>query len=386
MINEKAFIFPFEDKNWVSKFLIGGLLILVSYVIPIIPLVFVFGYIIRAMRHTIETGESRLPEWENWTDLGVKGVLGALIYFIYLLPGLVLLFGSLASFGLSIAMNTSIPSDMGYAITAPISVVGKLLLLLGIAALAAAVLVLLVGWLMTPIAIARFAATEEVSAALDVAKVWAIIRAQLENFIITWAVYLGLGYVSSMLYTLIYYTVCCCILIPFLSAPISLYLLIFSMTLFARVYREGVKRLPGEPLLLSTRADSVEQAAPGKIEEKPSESRRETEDAQARHKGSSLPPAKEEQAEKAPRETTVTPKTEERKASGQGASSYERTINELEISSRVERLLLENGFVTIGQLLRSLEKDETELLDIKGFGTKALEELKTQLKAKGFLK
>jgi DNA-directed RNA polymerase alpha subunit len=67
------------------------------------------------------------------------------------------------------------------------------------------------------------------------------------------------------------------------------------------------------------------------------------------------------------------------------APTDEISIGALGVSPRVERLLLENGFVTVGQVTRSLEKDEVELSEIKGFGAKSLEELRSQLRAKGFL-
>ena len=130
MIDEQAFTFPFKDRKWGSKFVIGSLLILVGYVIPIIPLIFVAGYVIRSMRHTVDTGASSLPEWDDWADLGVKGILCAVLSFIYLLPGLVLLAGASVLFFLNIFLGISNTSDVGWALAFPVSLLAKLSLVL----------------------------------------------------------------------------------------------------------------------------------------------------------------------------------------------------------------------------------------------------------------
>ena len=101
MISEQAFAFPFKDKIWLNKFLIGTALVLAGFFIPIIPTLFVWGYLVRLMRDIIDTGEARMPEWDRWEDLGLKGIYYLLISFIYVLPGLVLVVGTIALFALS---------------------------------------------------------------------------------------------------------------------------------------------------------------------------------------------------------------------------------------------------------------------------------------------
>jgi hypothetical protein len=373
VVNERAFFFPFKDRDWLSKFLIGSLFILASWVIPIIPLVFVFGYTIQTMRRTIQAGEGQLPAWQDWAGLGMKGVLCLVLYFIYCLPGLVLLAGAVASFVLSLAVNGLTPDDASRLITSPMVLLARLLLLIAAAALAGSLLALLAGSLAAPVAAARLAATGELRAALEIDRIWAIVRSQAGNFVLAWAVYLGLIYVSSMLYAMLYYTICCCILVPIISAPVSFYMLVFAAALFALVYREGEKTLATGPLYLLSDAGS------GPVAEPTPTAPDNRDDAQKTDVTASPVSVGGEQERETSREV------QEFKISDRGTPSYEVTISELELSPRVERLLLENGFVTVGQLLRSLERDESELLEIKGFGRKALEELRTQLQVRGFI-
>jgi len=270
MVHEQAFTFPFKDRKWGNKFVIGSLLILVGYVIPIIPLIFVAGYIIRSMRHTVETGASSLPEWDDWADLGVKGILCALLNFIYLLPGLALLAGAAVLFFLNIFLGMSNTSDIGWAVAFPMTVLAKLSLVLSIMIAFAAVLFLIAGTLLIPIALARLAASGELSAALDIGRIWAIVRAQFWDFVLVWALYYGIGSLAAMIYGLLVKTVCCCVFVPIISAPISLYLMIFGMTLFARVYREGISVTSDAPLLLPDKtADREEMTQNALAEEEP---------------------------------------------------------------------------------------------------------------------
>jgi large subunit ribosomal protein L21 len=58
-------------------------------------------------------------------------------------------------------------------------------------------------------------------------------------------------------------------------------------------------------------------------------------------------------------------------------------IEELDLPSRVAGALLGAGLETVGDLL---EKEDEELLAIKGFGAKSLEQVRAALKDKGFTK
>jgi len=60
-------------------------------------------------------------------------------------------------------------------------------------------------------------------------------------------------------------------------------------------------------------------------------------------------------------------------------------ISILEIGSRYESILIEAGFETLGDILKSLdEKGDIELLGVKGIGRKSLIDIKKGLRALGF--
>ncbi len=75
---------------------------------------------------------------------------------------------------------------------------------------------------------------------------------------------------------------------------------------------------------------------------------------------------------------------EERKRREEERTSPEIAIEDLELKTRVENLLLEEGFEQVGDVLERLEEGEESLTDIRGFGLKALADLKKTLRARGY--
>ncbi len=63
---------------------------------------------------------------------------------------------------------------------------------------------------------------------------------------------------------------------------------------------------------------------------------------------------------------------------------YETNIEDLDLSVRAFNCLKRAGITKVGEILERLERDEEELLAIRNFGQKSLDELKGNLEAKGF--
>lgn len=65
---------------------------------------------------------------------------------------------------------------------------------------------------------------------------------------------------------------------------------------------------------------------------------------------------------------------------------YDTPIEQLDLSVRVFNSLKRTGITKVGEMLEMLDRGEETMLAIRNFGEKSLDELKTQLRAKGFLK
>jgi len=72
------------DEDSVKKQLLGGLILGLS--IFIIPGVFLYGYMIQILKDTETRPLKKYPEWTNWGDLFINGLLGIVIYLIVIIP------------------------------------------------------------------------------------------------------------------------------------------------------------------------------------------------------------------------------------------------------------------------------------------------------------
>jgi len=80
-----SFTYMLKQDGSITKLLIGGVLML----IPILGWACVGGYALRTMR-AIADGERTLPEWTDWGDLFVKGLLAWVVSIAFDVPGLIL--------------------------------------------------------------------------------------------------------------------------------------------------------------------------------------------------------------------------------------------------------------------------------------------------------
>ncbi len=75
---------------------------------------------------------------------------------------------------------------------------------------------------------------------------------------------------------------------------------------------------------------------------------------------------------------------EDQQAKEEGKVSPDRSVQVLELGTRVENALEEAGVKTIADVLERLEGGEKALLDISGFGRKSLIDLKKALRQQGY--
>lgn len=86
-------------------------------------------------------------------------------------------------------------------------------------------------------------------------------------------------------------------------------------------------------------------------------------------------------------EETFLPVEEEEEEEGTIPNEiYDTPIEQLDLSVRVFNSLKRTGITKIGEMLDMLERGEETMLAIRNFGEKSLDELRQQLRTKGFLK
>jgi hypothetical protein len=174
---KRALSFMTQDPQWIAKVGIGTLVSLV----PILNFA-AMGYRLDVIRNVYFGREFPLPEWDNFGDKFVRGLLLAVVQFLWSLPLLVLLC-PLYIVAFATGLATPEGQDPGAGVGFAFACIGLL------AALGS---VLLVPFVMT--AEARYAVTNNFSEALP-GPVWRELRGNFRPWlqVILFAVAFGLG-------------------------------------------------------------------------------------------------------------------------------------------------------------------------------------------------
>ena len=239
---KRFFKFPFEGQDWQKRFVIGVALILVSFFIPVIPQIFVFGYIVQVMRLAIEGKPLMLPEWDDWGKLGVDGLRYGVVSLAFMLPGFLVYFGGM---GLYMVSAMVLPMSMqmmehgrGNFAVIPLFFVGSMLIMF--LSIFLGMILVLLGAIPLPVALSHFVVKDQVGAAFRFREWWKVLWRNKLSYFIAWVVVGGLFAVLYMGMMLLYSTMIFCILIPVLSAPLLFYLMLVKATVFGETYRESV--------------------------------------------------------------------------------------------------------------------------------------------------
>ncbi len=105
----KAFGFVTEDEEWVSKILLGGVILL----IPIFGGLVLFGYMIKTARNVMEGHTRPLPRWENFGDLCLRGLYMFVIQLAYMLPLIILYIIAIVGIGVVGSSSDADPDVVG---------------------------------------------------------------------------------------------------------------------------------------------------------------------------------------------------------------------------------------------------------------------------------
>ncbi len=180
----KAFTFVFDDERWMTKVLIGGLVGL----IPFVGQFLVQGYMLEVARNVAQGATQPLPEWDDWGTKIVRGLMAAIISFLYSLPLLLLaciiLFPTML---IGSAMSNG-GGDGGGAIA-----------MLGTFCFAfVAIIYSLAMMLVIPAALVRYAVTDDFMAALAFGEIFSMVRSHLGTFLMAWLAALIAGFIAPL--------------------------------------------------------------------------------------------------------------------------------------------------------------------------------------------
>lgn len=101
----EAFTYQFKDKQWVNKFLLGSLFVLLSFFL--IPIPFLIGYMLQNIRNIIKKVENPMPEWKNLGRMYMDGLKFFVYLLGYMIPVLLIIFIMIFGMIMSALMDDS---------------------------------------------------------------------------------------------------------------------------------------------------------------------------------------------------------------------------------------------------------------------------------------
>ena len=216
-----AFSYVFEDEDWVKKLAIASVLCLT--VIGIIP---VLGWGLEVIRRVIKEEPEPLPDWSEFGQYFVKGILVVLVVFIYSLP--IIVVGSCNAGAGTLLGNTGedLATPAIWILTMCLSCL-YIIYGLGIS-------------LVVPAALGNYAASGEFGSVFKLGKIFKIVKDNLGNY--------GLVFLGMLLSNIIapLGTVACGIGLAVTTA----YAILFNSHLIGQAYKVAAPggELPAEPI------------------------------------------------------------------------------------------------------------------------------------------
>ena len=102
----QIFLFPVKDAEARKYFLIGCVVSLAAFIIPVIPYLVLFGYAARIVKQIFNNESPHMIAWDDWGEMFKDGARMLGVRMIYSLPILILVIPlMLAGIGMPIVME-----------------------------------------------------------------------------------------------------------------------------------------------------------------------------------------------------------------------------------------------------------------------------------------
>ena len=233
------FIFPFQDQASRKHFLIGCLICLASFIIPILPWLVVSGYGAILIRQVLQEEKPRLVPWANWEALLKDGARLFGIRLIYSSPLILLMIPIfLLSFAFPLfpafAQNGDSHNMGTFFLVYMMAMTGLFILIMPLS--------LAVG-LIVPAAEIHVIAKDDFAAGFQVKEWWAIFKKNWGGFVVAMAILYGVMMVMSFGMQIMMFTLVLMCLLPLFLPAVSMYYTIVQYVAFAQAYKDGRDRL-----------------------------------------------------------------------------------------------------------------------------------------------
>lgn len=236
-------LYPFRDSTARKNFLIASLLMFGNFIIPILPMLMLMGYVARIMRQIIdEKREPSMPEWDDWNTFLTDGLRIWGFRMVITLPLLVLMFGGMGLYFIFLILGAS---QSNSHTTSPLIFAGLLVFLIVMAVFM--VLAIPLG-VVSMVGSAHVVAKKSFSAGFAFREWGQIFVKNIGTFIIYYLIAMAVSFVLVFALQILYITIIFICLVPFIFPMVMAYMFLIQDALFAQAYAQGRDMLtPAEP-------------------------------------------------------------------------------------------------------------------------------------------
>jgi hypothetical protein len=226
--------FPFKDADSRKYFLIGALISISAFIVPILPYFLLTGYAVQIARQVFKGESLRMMAWEDWGGMFKDGAMVFGVRIIYSLPIMILILPMMiVSFVIPFIASESNNPDALLAIF--IGVIALTLCLVIPVSIASA--------LFIPAAEMHVIEKNEFAAGFRIREWWAIFRANMGGFIAAFAIYYLISMALAIIIQILGATLILACLIPILLPAITFYIVLIMYISIGQAYREGKAKL-----------------------------------------------------------------------------------------------------------------------------------------------
>ena len=227
-------LYPFRDTAARKNFLIATALMFGNFIIPILPMLLLMGYVARIMRQIIdEKREPAMSEWDDWNAFLTDGLRIWGFRMVLALPLLVVMFGGMGLFFIFLIIGTN---QSNSHTTSPFLFAGPLIFFIVMTIFI--VLAIPVG-IVSMVGSAHVVAKRSFSAGFDFKDWWPIFRINLGAFIVYYLTAMAVSYILTFALQILFFTIILICLMPILFPAIIAYLILIQDVLFAYAYTQG---------------------------------------------------------------------------------------------------------------------------------------------------
>lgn len=217
---------PTKDPNWIIK-------LLFSYValIPLVGMFFLSGYQLKAIREYAREPKFSMPEWDNWGQLLIDGIMLMLIAMVYMLVPAILMFVSFLPMILTAVGAAGATSDNSavQAISTIVAIGGPVLTLI---LMAVSSILMFIAAIMMPMAMGIYAVSGSFFAAINPFGVFGKVLGNLGSYIMVLLIPALVGFVINIVLGIT-------VVGSLLVFPAMLYTIIVSSKMMGDMLREN---------------------------------------------------------------------------------------------------------------------------------------------------